>query len=326
MRLASFNICSACNPRTGQSDPALLGVVVRELGADILALQEVDREQPRSGRQDQAAQAADAMGCAPGNWRFAATLNGTPGDRWTPAPPDEGGPAYGVALLSRFPVRAWTQLPLPAAPVRGPVAAGAPDGRRRILLLQDEPRMALAAVIEGPDGTFTAICTHLSFVPGWNIRQLRQLTRLLREFPRPLVLAGDLNVTGSLPALVTGWRPAARDHTFPRAHPKLQLDHVLTDGFTATGGRAIPLVISDHRALAVDLSPLSSPLGSPLGAIQRPLPRLGEQPAQLVAAEQRRPDEPGIPLPDVEESGGDLLRLDPGDVGPRRPVTGQLDG
>jgi endonuclease/exonuclease/phosphatase family metal-dependent hydrolase len=262
--------------------------------------------------------AADAMGCAPGNWHFAATLNGTPGDHWTSAPPDEGGAAYGVALLSRFPVRQWAQFPLSAAPMRAPIAAGAPDGRRRILLLQDEPRMALVAVINGPDGLFTAVCTHLSFVPGWNIRQLRQLTRHLRDFPRPLVLAGDLNVTGSLPALVTGWRPAMRVHTFPSAHPKLQLDHVLTDGFTATGGHAIPLIISDHRALAVDLTVRL--------VAQRPLPRLGEQPAQLVATEQRRPDEPGITLPDVEEAGGDLLRLDPGDVGPRRPVAGQLDG
>ncbi len=321
LRLATFNICSACNPRTGKSDPALLALAVRELGADVLALQEVDRDQPRSERQDQAAQVAEAMGCATGDWRFAATLNGTPGDHWTPTPPDEGGPAYGVALLSRFPVREWAQVPLSAAPMRAPVAAGAPDGRKRILLLQDEPRMALVAVIEGPDGPFTAVCTHLSFVPGWNIRQLRQLTRELRDFPRPLVLAGDMNVTGSLPALVTGWRPAVRVRTFPSAHPKLQLDHVLTDGFTATGGHAIPLIISDHRALVVDLAVPPARL-----ARKRPLPRLGEEPAELVATEQRRPDEAVVTLPDVEKSSGDLLRLDPGDVGPRRPVAGQLDG
>jgi endonuclease/exonuclease/phosphatase family metal-dependent hydrolase len=300
----------------------LLADAVRELGADVLSLQEVDRDQPRSGKQDLAALVADAMGCAPGNWRFAATLNGTPGDRWTPAPPDKGGPAYGIALFSRYPVREWAELLLSAAPMRAPVAAGAPSGRRRILLLQDEPRLTLVAVIEGPDGPFTAICTHLSFVPGWNIRQLRQLTRQLRDFPRPLVLAGDLNVTGSLPALVTGWRPAVRAHTFPAAHPKLQLDHVLTDGFIATAGHAIPLIVSDHRALAVDLTVLTTGLA----AARRPLPRLGEQPAQLVTAEQRRPDEPGITLPDVEKPRGDLLRLDSGDVGPGRPVAGQLDG
>jgi hypothetical protein len=254
------------------------------------------------------------MGCAPANWRFAATLNGTPSDRWTPTPPDEGGPAYGVALLSRFPVREWTQIHLAAAPIRAPVPAGAPDGRKRILLLQDEPRVALVAVIDGPDGPFTAVCTHLSFVPGWNVRQLRQLTRQLRDLPRPLVVAGDFNVTGSLPALVTGWRPAARAHTFPAAHPKLQLDHVLTDGaVTASSGQAVPLDISDHRALAVEL------------AFQRPLPRLGEQPGKLLAAAQGGPDEPVVSLPDVEKTGGDLLRLDPGDVGPGRPVAGQLD-
>jgi endonuclease/exonuclease/phosphatase family metal-dependent hydrolase len=318
LRLATFNICSACNPQTGESDPALLATALRDLHADVLALQEVDRDQPRSGGQDQAALAAAAMGCASGNWRFAATLNGTPAGVWSPAPPDEGGTAYGIALLSRLPVREWAEIRLAPAPIRSPVPAGAPDGRKRILLLQDEPRVAIVAVLETATGPLSVVGTHLSFVPGWNVRQLRQLQRQLRPFPRPLVLAGDLNITGSMPALVTGWRPAARAQTFPAAHPRMQLDHILTDGLAASGGanpaRAVQLPISDHRALAIEL------------ALERPAPGIGEQPGKLLAAAQRGPDEPIVSLADVEKTGGDLLRLDPGDVGPGRPVAGQLDG
>ena len=52
MRLATFNIL---NGRTASDDQVELGVfrdAVASLDADVLALQEVDRNQPRSGRTD----------------------------------------------------------------------------------------------------------------------------------------------------------------------------------------------------------------------------------------------------------------------------------
>ena len=85
------------------------------LGADVLALQEVDRGQPRSGGVHQAELAAAAMGAA--HWRFTGTVAGTPGeDGWLPATPasagDGAGPGYGIALLSRLPVLEWHELRL----------------------------------------------------------------------------------------------------------------------------------------------------------------------------------------------------------------------
>jgi hypothetical protein len=41
----------------------------------------------------------------------------------------------------------------------------------RVLFLPDEPRVLLAAVLDTPEGPVTAATTHLSFVPGWNVRQ-----------------------------------------------------------------------------------------------------------------------------------------------------------
>jgi endonuclease/exonuclease/phosphatase family metal-dependent hydrolase len=259
VRVATFNICSGRDPATGAIEPARLKDAVREINADVLALQEVDRGQPRSAYCDQARDAADAMECAPGDWRFAAALHGTPGESWEAAGstrPDDGGPAYGVALLSRLPILEWREIRLPAPPVRvrTPVILAGGDRRATVLMLEDEPRVALVAVVKTSSGPLTVVSTHLSFIVGWNVRQLRQLNRQLRGLPRPLVLAGDLNLPGRLPAVITGMQPGVRARTFPAPAPRLQLDHVLMDGIAGReAGRAVQLALSDHRALVVEL-------------------------------------------------------------------------
>lgn len=79
LRIATLNICSGRDPSTGTVDPDQLTAAVQALDVDVLALQEVDRDQRRSGERDQAADAAAAMGCESGNWKFAPALHGTPG-------------------------------------------------------------------------------------------------------------------------------------------------------------------------------------------------------------------------------------------------------
>ncbi|MGH1553386.1 endonuclease/exonuclease/phosphatase family protein [Streptomyces sp. L7] len=65
-------------------------------------------------------------------------------------------------------------------------------GRTAPVLARDQPRAALAAVLEGPRGPFTAVALHLSFVPGWNIRQLLAVRRWIADLPRPPAAAGRL--------------------------------------------------------------------------------------------------------------------------------------
>lgn len=229
------------------------------LGADILAMQEVDRHQARSGGVDQTAAVAEATG-APA-WRFEPALVGEPGGTWRAATDadhggDSGGggePAYGVGLISKLPVRSWEVVRLPAAKVRAPVAV--PGGRGRFILLPDEPRVALAAEVEAPWGPLLVATTHLSFVPGWNVVQLRRVTRALAGRRLPAVLLGDLNMPAGLPARATGWRALARVRTFPAAKPSMQLDHALGHGLLPRVGAvsAPELALSDHRALLVDL-------------------------------------------------------------------------
>jgi endonuclease/exonuclease/phosphatase family metal-dependent hydrolase len=254
VRLATFNVMSGRSLADGRVDADLFAAAVAALDVDVLALQEVDVGQPRSGRLDLAALAAQALGA--GEYRFVATVAGTPGGDWCPAGPGAGeGPRYGVALLSRLPVRRWWVLRLPAAPVRSPVYVPGPDGRGGLLLLRDEPRAVVAAEVVGPGGPVTVAGTHLSFVPGWSGYQLATALRALRGLSGPRVLLGDLNLPGWLVRAVPGWRSLAGAATFPAHRPRVQLDHALGHGDLPPVTRvATPAVaVSDHRPLVVEL-------------------------------------------------------------------------
>jgi endonuclease/exonuclease/phosphatase family metal-dependent hydrolase len=158
-----------------------------------------------------------------------------------------------VALVSRLPVLRFGVVRLPPSPVRSPVVL--PGSKSRVVLLEDEPRAAIIAVVEQQGVRVTVAGTHLSFVPGWNVRQLRSLRRELSDWPRPVVLAGDLNLPGNLPTAVTGWRRAVKAATYPSTKPQVQLDHVLVGhGRFETAGSAMQLGISDHCAAYADLS------------------------------------------------------------------------
>jgi endonuclease/exonuclease/phosphatase family metal-dependent hydrolase len=257
LRLASFNLCSGRSLLDGLTDPDRIGAAATTLDADLLALQEVDRHQERSGGTDQAARAADALGAVV--HRFVPLVAGTPGvPGWRPArrgEPDGAvpdGPSYGVALISRRPVISWHVLHLEPAAGRWPIPILSRPPQ--LLWLADEPRAAVAAVLDHP--RITVACTHLSFVPGVNAWQLRRVRRWLSALPGPQVLLGDLNLPGRLPARLTGWTPLVTGATFPSPAPRAQIDHVLASGLSSrvtVSGQTLRLPISDHRAVIADL-------------------------------------------------------------------------
>lgn len=254
LAFGTFNLLHGRSPATGTVSESSLREAVRSLDTDVLALQEVDRGQERSHKVDQAAAAADALDAQ--WWRFAPVVHGpVTGEPWVTADPlsDPPGPAYGIALVSRLPVLSWRARSFPAAPLRLPLVVPPKPG---LHLVPDHPRAALGAVLIGPDGPFTVVATHLSFVPGWNVHQLRAIVRWLATMPAPRLVLGDLNLPGSLPAFISGWRQLARVATFPSRHPRVQLDHILADGLgmAAVRGASVRRTqISDHAALTVDL-------------------------------------------------------------------------
>jgi endonuclease/exonuclease/phosphatase family metal-dependent hydrolase len=253
LRFGTLNLLHGLAVETGQVLESDLRTAAAAVDADVLGLQEVDRGQPRSGKSDQAGVVADELD-APW-WRFAPALTGTPQGRWTQADPlgDTPGPAYGVALVSRLRVLQWAARRFPPAPVRLPLNVA---GRRGLTRVADEPRVALAAIVVGPDGPFTVATAHLSFVPGWNVRQLLSVTRWLSTLPGPRLLLGDLNLPGRLPGELTRWAELGRAPTYPAWRPRVQWDHVLGHGIEPNAVRAVAarrLVVSDHTALTVEI-------------------------------------------------------------------------
>jgi endonuclease/exonuclease/phosphatase family metal-dependent hydrolase len=276
VRIATFNVQHGRGP-DGRVDNDRLAAAVAALDADVIGLQEVDQRQARSGGADQARLCAEAMGAV--DHRFQPALAGPfryPVVRRRASRTERpDAPGYGIALLSRFPVLSWDTVLLPPA---------TPWVWGRAQLGTDEPRVALAAEIDAPSGPLTVVCTHLSVyrfpsvtwagavvrraighgrgMPGERHaeRQVDHLRRRLAGLPRPLVLLGDFNLRGSVPADRTGWRPLATGDTFPRHDPRFQIDHILLDEgsggvpLDSVVGQAVDTGVSDHRALVVDVS------------------------------------------------------------------------
>jgi endonuclease/exonuclease/phosphatase family metal-dependent hydrolase len=252
MRVATFNILNGRVPTDQHVDLDGFRRAIRQLDADVLGLQEVDRNQHRSDNADLTAIAAEAMD-APEH-RFVAALSGSPGATWVAATGEEqpDAAAYGVALLSRFPVHGWRVARLAPVPVRVPMMF---RGRMRPELVRDEPRVAVLADIESPEGPLTVATAHLSFIDWWNGRQLRRLMADVAGEDGPFVLTGDLNMGPTRARRLTRMRSAVDAPTFPADSPGQQIDHILLrGGVRALSGEAVPLPVSDHQALAVELT------------------------------------------------------------------------
>jgi endonuclease/exonuclease/phosphatase family metal-dependent hydrolase len=254
MRFVTFNILHGRTVEDGVVDLDRLRRAVKDLNPDVLGMQEVDCDQPRSDLADLTAVAAEAMGAV--SHRFVAALSGTPGATWMAATGEEqpGTAGYGIALLSRYPARTWQVLRLPRIPVRFPMFLPGPG---KVMIVREEPRAVVVAQLDTPSGPLTVANTHLSFVPGWNRLQLRRLHRDLRGLPGPRMIMGDLNLTPPTPSRWTGMRSLAAACTFPHDVPCRQLDHVLVDDprIMASAGATPRMPISDHRPLIVDVEP-----------------------------------------------------------------------
>jgi endonuclease/exonuclease/phosphatase family metal-dependent hydrolase len=261
LRIGTLNLASGRGPSGRPLPAAELAGAVAGLDVDVLAVQEVDAGQPRSAGTDQAAVLAGALGA---DWRMAAALHGTPGPfrTWRPADPpllrgaaepaDE--PLYGVALLSRRPVRRWSVLGLGGGRGRLPMRATDPrTGRARLWFFPDEPRAAVAAELDG----LTVVGTHLSFAPVTAARQLRALAAWAPG--GPLVVAGDLNLPGGVPARVLRAEALVRAPSFPAAEPRVQLDHLLGRGVRAGATEVRRLAVGDHRLLLAEVTPDGAP-------------------------------------------------------------------
>ncbi|MCU1455745.1 MAG: metal-dependent hydrolase [Acidimicrobiales bacterium] len=201
---------------------------------DLIALQEVWEPSDGSGR---VGPIAAELGYAV----HAATLSPSavdPRPRIT-ADPDDAEGGWGIALLSRLPVRSVRTLDLGRLFERKDVAS----------------RLAVMADVDVEGTTVTVVVVHLSFVLANAAAQLRRLRGALPA-DRPSVVAGDCNLWG--PVAITalgGWRRAVRGRTWPASRPHSQLDHVLVSKqVDVLASRVGPPAGSDHLPVQVELA------------------------------------------------------------------------
>lgn len=215
--------------------------LVRRTRADVVLLQEVDRGTERSGGVDQ----AEALSRTTG---FEAVFGRTL---------DFQGGEYGLALLSRWPIRDHALVPLP---VERPRPA---EG------VELEPRGVLRATLETPHGPLHVLNTHLDHLPDDGARR-EQLAGVLREADalrdtgRPLLLGGDLNDLPGSPVVESvreaGWTDAwercgegeGKGATFPSDAPERRIDYLfLSASLDCERAEVLVTEISDHRPILV---------------------------------------------------------------------------
>jgi len=197
LRIVSYNI------RHGRGmddvvDPERIAAVIRDLRPDVVCLQEVDKDQPRSGHIDLTEVLAELLemeGVFGPNYFF-----------------NDG--EYGNATLSRFPILEHDNLALPN-----------PD--------DVEPRGALRTVIE-VDGVPVEIWnTHWGLRPHERAEQSAAMLAQLAQ-DKPVLVVGDLNeavdatgVAALLGPLRDSWNPEAGVGTVPVDNPRRRIDYIL---------------------------------------------------------------------------------------------------
>jgi len=224
MRVATYNIRHAA-PAGRRAHHGGMRRAVGSLGADVVALQEVDRRVVRSWFRDQAAIAGRGAGLE---------------HRFLPARPLGPLGRYGVALL------------LPPGPH---------DLGNLALHSIGEPRVALFARCRVEGRWVTVVSTHLQNAAGDGPAdapaQLDQLLEELSKWPTPWILMGDLNLRADkvLPRFAAAGLEAVESApTFPAHDPKVRIDWIGVRGLTNDAVEVPPLQASDHLPLVADLS------------------------------------------------------------------------
>lgn len=198
--------------------------VITDSKVDVVFLQEVDKNLPRSGKADQAVELGKLTGM---HAAFAKAISFSGGE-------------YGIAILSRYPLENTRVHPLP-----GP----------------GEARVAFEATITIGGKPLRLVNTHLE--AGAETARPAQARKLLEWFqpPAPTLLGGDFNDTAAsetLKIFTAPWKTVLKDTpaTFPADKPVTEIDHFLTLGCEAAApAQVLPeAVASDHRPVLVRIA------------------------------------------------------------------------
>ena len=214
------------NIHGGRTDHGLdLDAVIAEIRsarADVVLLQEVDRNLARTGFMNQPAMLAEALGMSV---YYRANVRSN-------------------AILTRFPVMEWSSTALPRWPGK------------------EERRLVYASVlVEGQlVHVFNTHLDHTSVA--LRLAQIRAVKSLVARYAdAPMILGGDLNAIPGGPVLTTlrsdvsdAW-PAVGEgsgNTVPAHDPRRRIDYLLHNSWLSThSGQVLPTRASDHAAIRI---------------------------------------------------------------------------
>lgn len=238
IRVLVYNI-HAGTRASGEGNLPEVAELVRNTGADVVLLQEVDRETERSGRVDQLAVLEGRTGF---HGVFGRTLR------------YQGG-GYGIAVLSRWPIASHALQPLRVDPPQERAGGSY------------EPRGALWIRMSAPGRGLGVVNTHLDASSRDTYRRqevasvLATADRLRTEVPWTVV-GGDFNAepgTATIESMrAAGWTDAweacgdGTGFTFPSEAPVKRIDYLfLASGLTCTSAEVLQTRRSDHLPLLV---------------------------------------------------------------------------
>lgn len=238
LRVMSYNI------EYGHEGLDSVITVIRDQHPDIVGLQEVDVHwSQRSNFVDQAALLAKGAGM---EYRFARIYH-IPDDDPS-KPPRE----FGVAILSRYPITAFTNHEITRHSTQDSTAAPVP-----------QPGL-LDATIDVNGTKVRVFDVHLDYRrdPSVRAHQVADMLRYIEPCNEPTLLFGDMNAPPNAPELQPllqhlhdTW-PASNGAgaTYPAKAPESKIDYVMTsDGFRVRKASVSEVFASDHRPMLVDL-------------------------------------------------------------------------
>ena len=236
VRVLVYNI-HAGKDAGGVDNLERVAALVDSVKADIVLLQEVDRNTTRSGKVDQPATLARLTGF---NIAFGKSL-------------DFQGGQYGIAIMSRWPITADTTVPLPIQPPQPRSGSGG----------SYEPRAAIRAMIAAPGGPLAVVNTHLdaSADDQWRRQEIRMVIAIVDSLRRrgvPTFAGGDINSTPESEVQVMARAAGLRDAwptcgsgdglTYPADSGTKRIDYLYLIGSAAcTSAVVVASRASDHR-------------------------------------------------------------------------------
>lgn len=200
VRILTFNILHGATTK-GDFDLDKIATFIEKTNPDLVALQEVDFKTKRAKNFDLVTELGYRTKMTS---LFGKAMN------------FDGG-AYGEGILTKMPIIASRNVPLPHSP-------------------KNEPRAALEVTVELESGdTICFIGTHLEHQKNNpdRVDQVKKINEIFRRTKYSTILAGDLNDTPESEAisiLKKHWTISAGENaspTYPSTKPKKKIDYIL---------------------------------------------------------------------------------------------------